>query len=72
MNELSTIALQDGQIIRPFYNYLQETFEQIKGKEFTFDEVKFENEREFYTHLKGVINLMLSTELNESPKLNLN
>jgi hypothetical protein len=54
MTELAKLALEDGQTMRPFVDYLMKTFKDIKGKEFSFDGTTFETEEQFYDHVAGV------------------
>jgi len=54
MNELAKRVLEDGQDIRPFYNYLSETYDEIKNKDL-FPEGGFTDRIGFYKHLRDVV-----------------
>jgi hypothetical protein len=58
-NQLSKIVIEDGQSIRPFHNYLNETYDQLAGKELSFEGVVFNDRIEYLNHLKGVVELMI-------------
>ncbi len=72
MTELAKKALLDGQTVRPFINYFAETFEGIKGKEFSFSGEVYNTEVEFINALSEVLEIW-GTMLNESNNIsNLN
>jgi len=69
MTELSKTALADGQALRSFMNYLQETYKDLKGKTFTGCDTKFTNYIEYCEMLKELADFMIQLE-NESKKEN--
>lgn len=72
MTELATTALNDGQTVRPFINYFAETFQDIKGKEFSFSGEVYNTEVEFINALTEVLQIW-GNLLNESNNnINLN
>jgi len=65
ITELAEDALDDGQSIRPFWNYLSKTFDGIKGKEFEFEQITFNEPEVFYEHLIDVLKMMIESIRNE-------
>jgi hypothetical protein len=61
ITEFAQHILDDGQNIRPFHNYLSETFDGIKNTPLSFDGVVFKDRIEFYKHLQGCLDLMIKT-----------
>lgn len=57
--QLSIIAVNDGQVFRPFVDYIDKTFNGLKGKEFEFDGWVFEKRIDFYKHMLCVIGMMI-------------
>ena len=55
MNELAKIVLEDGQEIRPFHNYLSETFDSLKNKKLNFEGKEFKDRIEFYKFLRDSV-----------------
>lgn len=70
MNELAIEALEDGQDIRPFWNYLYNTFEGIQGKRFTFNDTVFNDQEVFYKHLIDVLKMMIESIHNDKTTQN--
>lgn len=54
-NQLAKIVIKDGQSIRPFHNYLNETYDQLKGHTLSFEGVTFDDRIEYLKHLQGVV-----------------
>ena len=57
MTELAKLAIEDGQTVRPFINYLSETFNDLKGKKFSFSGEVYENEVQFINAISEVLNI---------------
>ncbi len=57
MKELTKIALNDGQDIRPFHNYISEVYSEIKGKNLSpdYDGRIFNDRIEFYKFLRDEV-----------------
>lgn len=49
--ELADYAIEDGQMIRPFHNFFSELYDEIKGREFNFEQGKFTDRIDFLKHL---------------------
>ena len=58
-NQLAQIVIEDGQSIRPFHNYLNETYDQLKGHTLSFEGVTFDDRIEYLKHLQGVVQGMI-------------
>lgn len=59
--QLADIAIQDGQNLRPFADFLSVLYDEIKGREFSFDETIFTDRIEFYEHIKGVCEYLIES-----------
>ena len=64
MNELAKTVIEDGQDIRPFHNYLSETYDGLKNVNMDFGGRKFTDRVEFYKFLRDEVLYVLisSTE----------
>jgi hypothetical protein len=59
MNELAKTVIEDGQELRPFHNYLSETFDGIKNKKLNFEGTEFKDRIEFYKFLRDSVLFVL-------------
>lgn len=64
---LANDAIEDGQTIRPFMNFFSELFDEIKGRPFSFEETSFDDEVEFFNHLKNCLDC--SIDMAQQAKL---
>lgn len=62
ITELTSYALDDGQITRSIWNYLLKTFEGLKNEQFTFDEYAFTDRIAFLQEVKDTCELMIDSE----------
>jgi len=51
-NQFAKEILEDGQDFRPYYNYLLDTYESLKGKQLEFGLV-FNSFTDFLNHIKA-------------------
>jgi len=58
-NQLAKLVIEDGQSIRPFHNYLNQTYDQIKGHTLSFEGVTFDDRIEYLKHLQEVVITMI-------------
>lgn len=57
MTELAKLAIEDGQSVRPFINYFSQTFQDLKGKTFSFSGEVYETDVEFINALSEVLEI---------------
>lgn len=73
MTELAKLAIEDGQSVRPFINYLSQTFQDLKSKTFSFSGEVYKTEVEFINALSEVLVVwgnIVSKEDNQKFELN--
>jgi hypothetical protein len=60
-------CIEDGQLIRPFGNFFFKLYDELKGKEFTFEGMTFNDPIEFSQHLQGVLstNIQMLEDIKE-------
>lgn len=61
MTNLAKEILNDGQTIRPIWNYIHDTFNEIKGKKTGDEDFSFNDRIEFYEHCKEVLDMMIKS-----------
>jgi hypothetical protein len=67
VTEMAMYALDDRQAIRPFWNYIANTFDGLKDKEWNNEEgLKFTDRIEFYTFLKQTLEWMIQVAEEEA------
>jgi len=59
---LAKFMLEDGQVLRSIYNYIQSTYDEIEGKEFEFDEITYTNRMDFYNSVLEGVRILISHE----------
>jgi hypothetical protein len=60
---LANFMIEDGQVLRSIYNYIQSTYDEIEGKEFEFDQVIYTNRLDFYKSIHEGVRLLIEHEL---------
>jgi len=61
ITDFAQYILDDGQSLRPFHNYISETFDGVKQKELSFEGITFTDRIEFYKHIIGCLEFMIQS-----------
>ena len=59
---LAEFMIEDGQALRSVYNYLQSTYDDIKGKILEFDDFAYNDEIEFYKTVQEAVRILIEHE----------